>query len=172
MRSTLKGSGSAAAHRGVTLVELMVSLIISSVIVVLMGKLLFDADFALGLGQEQVNLQRDMSYAMNRVGMMMRGASEATVNDDGDEVAVERRVGSTIEWTRTFVCESGALLLREDGLDDEVVIGDGVTALGFANPVIGGSENENAVEVSLTLSSDSEKLSAVTVFALRNLEGS
>ena len=155
-----------------TLVELMVSLIISSILLVLMGKLLFDADFALGLGQEQVNLQRDMSYAMSRMGLMMRGASEATLNDDGDEVAVERRVGGAVEWTRTFVSENGALLLREDGLDDEVILRSGVTSLGFANPVIGTSPYENAVEVSLTLSSDAEQLSTVTVFALRNLEDS
>jgi len=155
-----------------TLVELMVSLIISSVLVILMGKLLFDADFALGLGQEQVNLQRDMSYAMSRIGVIIRGASEATVNDDGDEVEVERRVGGAVEWTRTFVSENGALLLREDGLNDEVILRSGVTSLGFANPVIGTSPNENAIELSMTLNSDDEQISTVTVFALRNLEGS
>jgi len=164
--------GMRSRNAGVTLVELMVAVATGAVMLVPLALLLTNADFAVRLGQVQAENQREATYALSRLGHMIRAASVLRVENGGAKLTIERRVGSVVEWRRSIIAERGALKITEEGRPDEVVISRGVISLSFRYPQDGvGPAIRTAVEVALTVGAGDGQVSVQTTLAARNIEG-
>jgi hypothetical protein len=153
---------------GITLVELMVSIAICTGMIVPVTLLLTNVNYAAKLGTDQVNNQRDISFAMNRMGVIVRSGSTINVTNNGASIDVLNVSGGVTQWTKTFLVQNGALKMTQTGLADEILLASGVVSATFSYVHAGGQDSHLGVQVALTVGSGQQQVTANTSLSVHN----
>ena len=107
---------------GFTLMELVIAFSAACIVFFAMATIMVFGQRSLNRGLEQVNLQRDTSYAMLKMKQSIRGATQATLDADGNGVKIYHSAGWIRFW---FVPGQKDLLYQLEGEDEQTLL-DGV----------------------------------------------
>ena len=88
-------------QKGFTLIELIIAMFTSTIVIVAAGSILFYGQKSWNNTWERANLQRDASYAMQRMSRPIKAGTSARVEGNG----IALRIYNDIEgsWMRFFV---------------------------------------------------------------------
>jgi prepilin-type N-terminal cleavage/methylation domain-containing protein len=150
------------SQKGFTLIELMIAVITAVILLLATGTVLFIAQVSWNSAWQKVNLQRDASYAMLKMGRSIKAASSATIDDDGKTIKIYGEDGS---WTTFFLGqESNALISQVEGQYPEVIINGRVEDLAF-------NVQGNKVGIDLKLREANLQTHLVSTLMMRNYGG-
>lgn len=141
--------------KGLTLIELMVAVVILSIFVLFVGMILTSSWRFWNSGWEQVEIQRDASYAFSRVEKVVRSGDSATLVGGGSGLQV-----TADEVTYSFQLVGDALRLTADSGTETLVSG-----VQNSTPF---SISGDTVTVRLTLEEGNSGTDVRTTILLRN----
>jgi len=147
------------ARKGVTLVEIIVATAIGAIVLLALGLMLLGPQTAWQRGGVLVDLQRDLSLAMDRMARMLREARWVSVTDGGAAVLFDTPPESSIPSGRIY--RNGSTLVIETGTRVDQDVGN-VAALSFT-PYAG------RVRIRLALARDGESVEGEQLVETRNL---
>jgi prepilin-type N-terminal cleavage/methylation domain-containing protein len=150
-------------QKGFTLIELIIATLISAIVIVAAGMILFFGQKTWNSTWDRTNLQRDASYAMLRITRDTKAGISAQVEDGGKGLRVFNNSG----WTRFFTTlgatsGSGFALksVTSEG-SSETIIDDNLNAIKFA---VSGS----TVMIDLDLKEDNLETHFASTVMMRN----
>jgi prepilin-type N-terminal cleavage/methylation domain-containing protein len=151
----------AKSQAGLTLVELIVALSAACIVLCATAIILIFGQNSLSHEWQQVNLQRDASYAMLRMKQSIRCATNAQVEESGKGVKIYNRTG----WIRFWYIpgQKDILWQLKDGEPQTLL--DGVVE--SATFVIDGA-TVNAVTVDIDLKRDGCEAKITSTTMMRN----
>jgi hypothetical protein len=107
---------------GLTLIELVVAFSTACVVFFATAIIMVFGQRSLNHGWQQANLQRDASYAQLKIKQSIRGATQATLDEDGNGVKIFHAAGWIRFW---FVSGPKDLRYQLEGEDERTLL-DGV----------------------------------------------
>ena len=117
-------------QKGFTLIELIIAIFAGIIVLVAAGMILFFGQRTWNSTWDRVDLQRDASYAMNRMSRDIKAGVSAQVESNGEGL----KIFNGGDWVRFFTVSGGSMLAlkRETGGgSSETVIEDSVEAVQF-----------------------------------------
>ena len=122
-------------QRGFTLIELLTAMIISAIVIVAVGSILFYGQKSWNSTWERANLQRDASYAMQRMSRAVKAGTSAQVEAEGTGLRIYNDVEGV--WRRFFVQSAANNLMLKtaivgEGASDETILDGKVESLQFS----------------------------------------
>ena len=106
-------------QKGFTLIELTIAMLTGAIVIVAAGMILFYGQKSWNSTWKRVNLQRDTSYAMQRISRPIKAGSSAQIEGNG----VGIRVYNDIEgvWRRFFVQPAAQNLMLKTAIVGESI---------------------------------------------------
>ena len=101
-------------QKGFTLIELLSATIISAIVIAAAGSVLFYGQRTWSNTWQRVNLQRDASYAMQRMTRPVKAGTSARVEDNGVGLRVYNDLKGV--WRRFFVQTASDKLMLKTGI--------------------------------------------------------
>ena len=145
-----------------TLVELLAVVVITMIVFLSVGAGLYAGHRYWNEAWEQVNLQRDASYAMNIITRPIKKATNATVSDDDDSVlTIENQNGSRI----TFSLESDTPETKK--LQRQISESNPHKIIGNVEDLVFNVDG-NRVRIYIQLKKDDLDLSLASTIMMRN----
>ncbi len=151
-------------QKGFTLIELMISMFTSTIVIVAAGSMLFYGQKSWNNTWKRVNLQRDASYAMQKMTRAVKAGTSARVEGNG----IGLRVYNDIEgvWRRFFVQPvANNIMLKTavvgEGISDETILDGNVEDLQF-------NVTGTTVRIELKLREDNLQTHFVSTVMMRN----
>lgn len=151
-------------QKGFTLIELMISMFTSTIVIVAAGSILFYGQKSWNNTWQRVNLQRDASYAMQRMSRAVKAGTSAKVEGNG----IGLRVYNDIEgsWRRFFVqSAANSIMLKTaivgESISDETILDGKVEVLQF-------NVTGTTVRIELKLREDNLQTHFVSTVMMRN----
>lgn len=151
-------------QKGFTLIELMISMFTSTIVIVAAGSILFYGQKSWNNTCKRVNLQRDASYAMQRMSSAVKAGTSAKVEGNG----IGLRVYNDIEgsWRRFFVqSAANSIMLKTaivgESISDENILDGKVEVLQF-------NVTGTTVRIELKLREDNLQTHFVSTVMMRN----
>lgn len=154
-------------QKGFTLIELMISMFTSTIVIVAAGSILFYGQKSWNNTCKRVNLQRDASYAMQRMSRAVKAGTSAKVEGNG----IGLRVYNDIEgsWRRFFVQpaanNANSIMLKTaivgESISDETILDGKVEVLQF-------NVTGTTVRIELKLREDNLQTHFVSTVMMRN----
>ncbi len=147
-------------QKGFTLIELIISITTGTIVIVAAGSILFYGQKSWNDTCKRVNLQRDASYAMQRMSSAVKAGISAQVEGSGKGLKIFNKVG----WVRYFLSPTAEkfTLKGEDGETNFVTILEGnVEDLQF-------NVTGTTVRIELKLSEDNLQTHFVSTVMMRN----
>lgn len=149
-------------RKGLTLVELALVTVIGAIMILATGIVLWSGQILWNKGWSKVKLQRDASYALNRMSRSIRGGSSAELESTGKGIKIIYREA---EWIRFFLDEStNDIKCEVEGREPETVINDNIETLGF-------SIEGNKIRIDLKLKKDNLQDYVLSTVMMRNYGG-
>ncbi len=147
-------------QKGFTLIELIVSIATGTIVIVAAGSILFYGQKSWNNTCKRVNLQRDASYAMQRMCSVVKAGTSAQLEGSGKGLKIFNK-GS---WVRFFLSPATEqfMLKGEDGETNFVtILDDNVEDLQF-------NVTGSTVRIELKLSEDNLQTHFVSTVMMRN----
>lgn len=109
-------------QKGFTLIELIIAMFTSTIVIVAAGSILFYGQKSWNSTWKRVNLQRDASYAMQRMTRPIKAGTSARVEGNGKGL----RIYNDIEgrWRRFFVQPAAKNLMLKTAIVGESISGE------------------------------------------------
>ena len=150
-------------QKGFTLIELTIAMLTGAIVILAAGMILFYGQKSWNNTWKRVNLQRDTSYAMQRISRPIKAGSSAQVEGNGEGLRIYNdKEGS---WRRFFVQPaSNNLMLKSEivgGNTTETILDDTVEALQF-------NVTGTTVSIELKLREDNLQTHFVSTVMMRN----
>ena len=150
-------------QKGFTLIELMSATIISAVVIIASGSILFYGQKSWNNTLEKVYLQREASYAMMRMTRPIKAGTSAQVEDNGKGLRVYNDLEGN--WRRFFVQTADEELMLETEIvgasTSETILDDNVEDLEF-------NVTGTTVSIELKLRKDNLQTHFVSTVMMRN----
>jgi len=148
-------------QKGFTLIEVISATIISAIVIVAAGSMLFYGQRSWDNTWKRVTLQRDASYAMQRMTLSVKAGMNAELEGDGNAVKIYRATG----WIRFFLeQENNNLKCEIEGEGPQTIINGKVEDLQF-------NVTGNTVTMELKLREDNLQTHFVSTVMMRNYGG-
>ena len=149
------------APKGFTLVELMVAVLAGSIVLIGAGYMLVSGQIFWNKAWQKANLQRDASYAMQRISRSLKAGSSAEMLDGGQALKIYQQADE-IEFYfdgtgKDFKC-------RINGGQPRIILDGNVEGLQFKVEV-------NKVQIGLRLCAGDLQTQMTSTVMLRNYEG-
>jgi len=151
-------------QKGFTLIELIIAMFTSTIVIVAAGSILFYGQKSWNNTCKRVNLQRDASYAMQRMSRAVKAGTSAKVEGNG----IGLRVYNDIEgvWRRFFVQPAAnSIMLKTaivgESISDENILDGKVEDLQF-------NVTGTTVSIELKLREDNLQTHFVSTVMMRN----
>ncbi len=147
-------------QKGFTLIELLTAMIISGIVIAGAGSFLFHGQRSWNNTWKRVNLQRDASYAMQRMSLPVKAGISAQVEASGKGLKIFNEGG----WARFFLSPATDkfTLKCEDGETNFLtILDDNVEDLQF-------NVTGNLVRIEVKLSEDNLQTHLVSTVMMRN----
>ncbi len=147
-------------QKGFTLIELIIAMFTSTIVIVAAGSILFYGQKSWNNTCKRVNLQRDASYAMQRMSRSVKAGISAHVEGSGKGLKIFNEGG----WVRFFLspADDKFTLKGEDGDTNLVtILDDNVEDLQF-------NVTGSTVGIELKLSEDNLQTHFVSTVMMRN----
>lgn len=138
-----------ARERGLSLVELLIGLAITALVMAPLVPMLQTASAAASVGQEQIALQRDADFALERIAARIRATPpSATLTGK-----------PTSEWLKpaVYVLNNGVLVEQQG--KESYVLAESVTAFELGTPI--NDSAQPLIKVSLSMARGGNSTSAV-----------
>ena len=150
-------------QKGFTLIELTIAMLTGAIVILAAGMILFYGQKSWNSTWKRVNLQRDTSYAMQRISRPIKAGSSAQIEGSGEGLRIYNdKEGS---WRRFFVQPaSNNLMLKSEivgGNTTETILDDTVEALQF-------NVTGTTVSIVLKLREDNLQTHFVSTVMMRN----
>ena len=150
-------------QKGFTLIELTIAMLTGAIVILAAGMILFYGQKSWNNTWKRVNLQRDTSYAMQRISRPIKAGSSAQIEGSGEGLRIYNdKEGS---WRRFFVQPaSNNLMLKSEivgGNTTETILDDTVEALQF-------NVTGTTVSIELKLREDNLQTHFVSTVMMRN----
>ena len=150
-------------QKGFTLIELTIAMLTGAIVIVAAGMILFYGQKSWNSTWKRVNLQRDTSYAMQRISRPIKAGTSAQIEGSGEGLRIYNdKEGS---WRRFFVQPaSNNLMLKSEivgGSTTETILDDTVEALQF-------NVTGTTVSIVLKLREDNLQTHFVSTVMMRN----
>ena len=150
-------------QKGFTLIELTIAMLTGAIVILAAGMILFYGQKSWNSTWKRVNLQRDTSYAMQRMSRPIKAGSSAQIEGSGEGLRIYNdKEGS---WRRFFVQPaSNNLMLKSEivgGNTTETILDDTVEALQF-------NVTGTTVRIELKLREDNLQTHFVSTVMMRN----
>jgi len=150
-------------QKGFTLIELTIAMLTGAIVILAAGMILFYGQKSWNNTWKRVNLQRDTSYAMQRISRSVKAGSSAQIEGSGEGLRIYNdKEGS---WRRFFVQPaSNNLMLKSEivgGNTTETILDDTVEALQF-------NVTGTTVGIELKLREDNLQTHFVSTVMMRN----
>ncbi len=150
-------------QKGFTLIELTIAMLTGAIVILAAGMILFYGQKSWNSTWKRVNLQRDTSYAMQRMSRPIKAGSSAQIEGSGEGLRIYNdKEGS---WRRFFVQPaSNNLMLKSEivgGNTTETILDDTVEALQF-------NVTGTTVSIELKLREDNLQTHFVSTVMMRN----
>jgi len=150
-------------QKGFTLIELTIAMLTGAIVILAAGMILFYGQKSWNSTWKRVNLQRDTSYAMQRMSRPIKAGTSAQVEGSGEGLRIYNdKEGS---WRRFFVQPaSNNLMLKSEivgGNTTETILDDTVEALQF-------NVTGTTVSIELKLREDNLQTHFVSTVMMRN----
>ena len=150
-------------QKGFTLIELTIAMLTGAIVILAAGMILFYGQKSWNITWKRVNLQRDTSYAMQRISRPIKAGSSAQIEGSGEGLRIYNdKEGS---WRRFFVQPaSNNLMLKSEivgGNTTETILDDTVEALQF-------NVTGTTVSIVLKLREDNLQTHFVSTVMMRN----
>ena len=143
------------------MVEMIVALASACIVILATSIIIIYGQRSLDQGYQQMNLQRDASYAMLKMKQSIRGATQAQLDEDGNGVKIYHNT----EWIRFwFVPGTKNLLYQLEGEEPQELLGGIVESATFAID----SVKQNTVTVYLGLKNDDCEAQTSSTIMMRN----
>ena len=84
----------AKRYKGMTLVELLVAAVITTIVILGVGTVMASGYKSLNRGFKRVDLQRDASYAMFVFSLPVKEATGAAIEEEGSKLIIDNRDGT------------------------------------------------------------------------------
>ncbi|THC43510.1 PilW family protein [Massilia sp. Mn16-1_5] len=138
-----------ARAQGLSLVELLIGLAITALVMVPLVPMLQTASAAASVGQEQIALQRDADFALERIAARIRATPPSTT-----------LVGKpSSDWLKPAVYSVNNGVLIEQQGKESYVLAESVTAFELSIPV--NDSTQPLIKVSLSMSRNGSSTSAM-----------
>ncbi len=152
------------AQKGFTLIELMISMFTSTIVIVAAGSILFYGQKSWNNTCKRVNLQRDASYAMQRMSRAVKAGTSAKVEGNGIGIRVYNDIEGV--WRRFFVQPAAQNLMLKtaivgESISDENILDGKVEDLQF-------NVTGTTVRIELKLREDNLQTHFVSTVMMRN----
>jgi len=148
-------------QKGFTLVEVISAMIITAIVIAAAGSMLFYGQRYWSNTWKRANLQREASYAMQRMSLSVRAGMNAELEGDGDAVKIYRAT----DWIRFFLEQENNNLKSEiEGEVPQTIINGKVEYLQF-------NVTGNTVTIGLKLREDNLQTHFVSTVMMRNYGG-
>ena len=145
---------------GFTIIELLMAMIAGSILIFAAGMLLSECQSSWNGAWTKVNLQRDASYAMQRISGIAKTAVSAEIENSNKTVKIFRQD----DWVRIFLDDqTGDLKYEIQGEQAQVFIEENVLAIFFE---IEGT----TLKVDLKLLKDNQQAHYTSSIMMRNFE--
>lgn len=149
-------------QKGFTLIELTIAMFTGAIVIVATGSILFYGQRSWNNTWERVNLQRDASYAMQRMSRAIKAGTSAKVEAEGKDLRIYNDTEGV--W-RSFSVQSNNLMLKTaivgEGASDETILDGKVEALQF-------NVTGTTVSMELKLRKDNLQTHFVSTVMMRN----
>jgi len=147
-------------QKGFTLIELIIAMFTSTIVIVAAGSILFYGQKSWNNTCKRVNLQRDASFAMQRISHSVKAGISAQVEASGKGLKIFNEGG----WVRFFLSPAADkfTLKGEDGETNFVtILDDNVEDLQF-------NVTGSTVRIEVKLSEDNLQTHFVSTVMMRN----
>jgi Tfp pilus assembly protein FimT len=161
MQKKLTKKQAPRGHRrdaGLTLVELAIAFATAAIVFFATGTIMVFGQRSLNRGWQQANLQREASLAMLKMKQSIRGATNATLDEDGNGVKIYHSAGWIRFW---FVPGPKDLRYQLEGEQEQTLLDGVVEQADFA-------VDASKVTVDLALLEDDYEARLVTTTMMRN----
>jgi len=147
--------------KGFTIVELLMSLTVSSVLILSAGVVLIGGHNMWNRGLKRANLQRDASFAMLKINRLIREGNSAVLEDEGSSIKITKESN----WIRFYHDQNVDSLMLEVQDQDPVAIVEGtVNKLEF-------QMQPKIITLTLSLKEDDYKIDYISTVMMRNYGG-
>lgn len=151
-------------QKGFTLIELTITMFTGAIVIVAAGTILFFSQKTWNNTQQRANLQRDASYAMQRMSSAVKAGTSARVEGGGKGLRVYNDVEGN--WRRFFTSTGAKNLMLKTGIvgestSDETILDDNVEDLQF-------NVTGTTVSVELKLRKDNLQTHFASTVMMRN----
>ena len=148
-------------QKGLTLVELIIASVAGVIVILAAGTVLVSVHRFWYTAWERVNLQRDASYAMLRIGRSVRAGISAELENDGKAIKIHREAN----WIKFFLDEgSNDLKCEVEGVGIHTIIDDNVEDLVF-------TVEADKINIDLKLKKDNLQNHFTSSVTIRNYGG-
>jgi len=151
-------------QKGFTLIELTIAIITGTIVIVAVGSILFYGQKSWNNTWKRVNLQRDASYAMQRMTRPVKAGTSARVEANGRGLRIYNDIEGV--WRRFFVQPAANNLMLKtaiigESLSDETILDGKVEDLQF-------NVTGTTVRIELKLREDNLQTHFVSTVMMRN----
>jgi len=150
-------------RKGFTLIELTIAMFTGTIVIVAAGMILFFGQKSWNSTWERAKLQRDASYAMQRISRPIKAGTLAEIESNGKGLRIYN--DNEGNWRRFFVAPGASkLTLKSEivgGNSSETIIDDKVEALQF-------NVTGNTVSIELKLREDNLQTHFASTVMMRN----
>ncbi|MDD5328029.1 MAG: type II secretion system protein [Phycisphaerae bacterium] len=148
------------SQKGFTLLELMIAMMVSAIVILAVGVVLFTGQGFWNEAWKKVNLQRDASYVMLRMSNSIKSATSAQTESAGSALRIFGGSGGDVVFSKVGPNE----LRYQIGQQPQTVISDKLEALQF-------NVQGNEVTIDLKLKQDESQAHFVSTVMMRNYGG-
>jgi len=151
-------------QKGFTLIELTIAMFTGTIVIVAAGSILFYGQKSWNNTCKRVNLQRDASYAMQRMSRAIKAGTSAKVEGNGIGIRVYNDIEGV--WRRFFVQPAAQNLMLKtaivgESISDENILDGKVEVLQF-------NVTGTTVSIELKLREDNLQTHFVSTVMMRN----
>jgi len=151
-------------QKGFTLIELIIAMFTSTIVIVAAGSILFYGQKSWNNTWKRVNLQRDASYAMQRMSRAVKAGTSARVEGNGTGLRVYNDIEGV--WRRFFVQPAANNIMLKtaivgESISDETILDGKVEVLQF-------NVTGTTVRIELKLREDNLQTHFVSTVMMRN----
>jgi len=148
-------------QKGFTIIELMIGIITGTIVILAAGMILFYGQKSWNNIWKRANLQRDASYAMQRMSLPIKAGMNAELEGGGSAIKIYRAT----DWIRFFLeQENNNLKCEIEGGGPQTIINGKMEALQF-------NVTGNTVTIDLKLREDNLQTHFASTVMMRNYGG-
>jgi len=147
-------------QKGFTIIELMIGIVTGTIVILAAGMILFYGQKSWNNTWKRANLQRDASYAMQRISLPIKAGMNAELEGDGNAIKIYRAT----DWIRFFLEQNNNLKCEIEGEGPQTIINGKMEALQF-------NVTGNTVIIELKLREDNLQTHFVSTVMMRNYGG-